>query len=60
MSSREYLFVALGTQREMHVRHFVVCGFSDCTIFSTLSHKPHVFFEKKKLLNIKSVFSLSV
>ena len=27
------MFVALGIQREMHMRHIVFCGHSDCAIF---------------------------
>jgi hypothetical protein len=27
------VFVALGIQREMHVRHVAICGLSDCSIF---------------------------
>ena len=43
----------------MRLRHFVICCFSVCTIFSTLSHKPHVF-RKRRLLNIKCVFWFAV
>ena len=35
------VFAALGIQLEMCMRHIVICGFSGCTIFYTLSHKQH-------------------
>jgi len=30
---RKFLFVALGTQREIHMRHIVICGLSGSKIF---------------------------
>jgi len=40
----EYAFVALGNQREMLIRHIVICDLSGSTIiFFTLSHTRHDF-----------------
>ena len=40
----EYVFVALGNQQVMLVRHMVICAASGCTnFFSTLSHKQQDF-----------------
>jgi len=46
----ECVFVAVGTQREMNLRHIVICGPSCSTI---LFHKSKIFV---KLLNMKCVF----
>ena len=40
------MFVALGIQCAMRMRHIAMCGLSGCTIFSTLSHKRHAFRKK--------------
>jgi len=46
-----FMFVALGMQHAMRMRHFVTCGLPrPYNIFSTLSHKRHDFRKK----NIKS------
>ena len=44
------MFVALGIQCAMRVRHIAMCGLSGCTIFSTLSHKRHAFRKKKTVI----------
>jgi len=30
---RKCVFVVLGMQREMRMRHIIICGFSVCTVF---------------------------
>ena len=43
----ECLPIALGIQREMRMRHVVICDLSGSTIFfPTLSHKRHDFRKK--------------
>jgi hypothetical protein len=54
----ERVFVALGIQHEMGMRHIVICGRPALQHFSTLSHKRHDF-GKKKLLNVKCVLFFS-
>jgi len=49
------VFIALGIPREMRMRHTVVCGLSNSTIFSTLFQKRHDF-RKKKVIEYKMCF----
>jgi len=55
------MFVALGIQREMCMRHIVICGMSGSTIiFHIISLFPKRHdFKKKKLFNTKCVLLFS-
>jgi hypothetical protein len=53
------VFAALGIQHAMHMRHIVICGLPRFTLFFHILINGTIF-EKKKLLNIKCVFRVSL
>jgi hypothetical protein len=50
------MFVALGIQHAICMRHIVICGLPGSTKFFSHYLLNGTIFEKKKLLNIKCVF----
>ena len=50
--------LALVIHHAIRMRYIAICGLSDCTVFSTLSHKRHDV--RKKFLKLKCVFWISV
>jgi len=54
------VFVGLGTQQAMRMRHIVTCGLPALQHFPTITHKRHDFGEKKKLLKTKCLFWFSL
>jgi hypothetical protein len=41
------VFVALGIQQAMRMRHIVICGLPGSTVFFHIFHKRHDFRKKK-------------
>jgi len=41
----ECIFVGLGTQHAMHMRHIVICGLPGCAVFFHMSHQRHDFLK---------------
>ena len=47
------MFVALGVQHAMRLRHIVICGLSGCAVFfNIISQTARYSKEKNKLLNM--------
>ena len=54
------VFVALGIQHAMRMRHTVIRGLSGCTVFFHIISQKDNIFGAKKLLSIKCVFWFSL
>jgi hypothetical protein len=50
------VFVALGIQPAMRMRHIAICGLSSSALLLHVISQTAQFFRKKKLLNGKCVF----
>jgi hypothetical protein len=50
---------ALGTQCAQRMRHIVICGLPDSTVFSALSHKRQKFVETVTQLKMFGLISFT-
>ena len=56
----EFVFLALGTQHAMRMRHIVICGLPRTTKFFHITSYMARFLKEKMLLTIESLFWFSL
>ena len=52
----ENVFLALGVQHAMRMRHIIICGLIGCRIFFHITHNCKIFGKKKKKATEYEVF----